>query len=351
MKLVAALLLLIAVFGVVADAALPGMLPVGQIPAPEQGVGMHLPLAGMRPPRVLRDPSLKEADAAAALYHPEQIAAMAATAPLGEPIPALSADLPSDVATDQYGVPVVHKNKINNSFQAGFLSSLSMVIVSEIGDKTFFIAAILSMRSHKPVLVFCAAISALAAMTVLSVAMGFALPNIISPDHTQALANLLFLVFGLKLIWDASRMEAGNEGIQEELHEVEEELDHLDLVGDTANGLVADVEAGSTESLKGKIKLSPVGGVLGKLFSPLFLSGFSMTFFAEWGDRSQIATIALAAARHPVGVTLGGILGHACCTGVAVYAGKMLSTHISERTVNLAGGLLFILFAIHGYYD
>lgn len=32
------------------------------------------------------------------------------------------------------------------------------------------------------------------------------------------------------------------------------------------------------------------------LFSPVFVQTFVMTFLGEWGDRSQIATITLAAA-------------------------------------------------------
>lgn len=52
-------------------------------------------------------------------------------------------------------------------FIHGFLASLSVIIVSEIGDKTFFIAAIMAMK-HSRLTVFLGAISALVLMTILS---------------------------------------------------------------------------------------------------------------------------------------------------------------------------------------
>lgn len=52
-------------------------------------------------------------------------------------------------------------------FVHAFVASLSVIIVSELGDKTFFIAAIMAMR-HPRITVFAGAISALALMTVLS---------------------------------------------------------------------------------------------------------------------------------------------------------------------------------------
>lgn len=71
-----------------------------------------------------------------------------------------------------------------------------------------------------------------------------------------------------------------------------------------------------------------------------------MTALAEWGDRSQIATIALAASRDMTGVIAGGIVGHSICTGIAVVGGRLLASSISERAVALMGGILFVSFAI-----
>ena len=68
---------------------------------------------------------------------------------------------------------------------------------------------------------------------------------------------------------------------------------------------------------------------------------------AEWGDRSQIATVPLAAVYNPYGVTVGAILGHMLCTGTAVVGGQLLAMRISQRTVAVAGGVLFLLFAVH----
>jgi putative Ca2+/H+ antiporter (TMEM165/GDT1 family) len=48
-----------------------------------------------------------------------------------------------------------------------FFASLSVIIVSELGDKTWFIAAIMAMR-HSRLTVFFGAMTALALMTVLS---------------------------------------------------------------------------------------------------------------------------------------------------------------------------------------
>jgi putative Ca2+/H+ antiporter (TMEM165/GDT1 family) len=50
-------------------------------------------------------------------------------------------------------------------------------------------------------------------------------------------------------------------------------------------------------------------------------------------------------------VTIGGLLGHAVCTTVAVVGGKLLAERISVKTITLLGGILFIFFAISTLYN
>jgi Ca2+/H+ antiporter, TMEM165/GDT1 family len=83
----------------------------------------------------------------------------------------------------------------------------------------------------------------------------------------------------------------------------------------------------------------------------VMMTAFTMSFVAEWGDRSQIATIAMGTAKDPMGVAIGGVVAHALCTGVAVIGGKLLATKISEKVVLLVGGALFLVFAAHSIWE
>ncbi|XP_027362979.1 GDT1-like protein 4 isoform X2 [Abrus precatorius] len=222
-----------------------------------------------------------------------------------------------------------------SSIVQGFTKSLAMTILSEIGDKTFFAAAILAMR-HPRRLVLAGCLSALIVMTILSALVGWAAPNLISRKWTHHITTLLFLGFGLWSLKDA----IFEEGDTEELAEVEAKLDK-DWKG--KNGATKDSKKGDDATKKYK------RSYLSQLFSPIFLQAFSITFFGEWGDKSQLATIGLAADENPFGVVLGGILGQALCTSAAVVGGKSLASQISEKIVALSGGILFIVFGIQSF--
>ena len=90
--------------------------------------------------------------------------------------------------------------------------------------------------------------------------------------------------------------------------------------------------------------------IFSRFCTPIFLESFILTFLAEWGDRSQIATIALATHKNAVGVAMGATIGHTICTSLAVVGGSMLASKISQRTVAMVGGFLFLGFSLSSYF-
>lgn len=119
---------------------------------------------------------------------------------------------------------------------------------------------------------------------------------------------------------------------------------------------------GSTTSSVIRRRRRPIDGFD---MTRVLMQAFTMTFLAEWGDRSQLTTIILSARENVLGVIVGGVLGHSMCTGLAVIGGRMIAQRISVRTgktssisismlfqttfistVTLIGGVVFLLFAI-----
>jgi len=237
-----------------------------------------------------------------------------------------------------------------------------MILVSEVGDKTFLIAAILAMR-HDRLVVFAGAFGSLVVMSILSAAVGHLLPTLIPKQWTQFAAAVLFLVFGSKMLMEAREMASGSDKIQEEMKEVEEELEEAD-----AKIPMEAMEAGVVKakprsrsrpsSPTATSSILPVRSFIegtrncaNFFLGPVFVQAFVLTFLGEWGDRSQIATIALAAAHNVYVVSVGTIAGHSICTAVAVLGGRWLSTKISVRHVTFGGSILFLLFAIIYFYE
>jgi len=295
----------------------------------------------------------------------------------------------------------------NTGFLSAFTSSITVILVSEIGDKTFFIAAILAMRNSK-LIVFIAALSALYLMTILSALLGWVVTTFIPREITYYTCTAIMFLFGLKMLWEAWRMKSDE--TEETQREVEQELgvmegqavstDDTAEKGELNSGFASD-EQSKDPSVKDKVVGFMHKYVLAKSNSnntaeiaandqtgnqsvseegektsskkktsfidrliddkcaesacfsagclrifKLFINCFSMTFIAEWGDRSQLATIVLAGINNVWGVIIGGCLGHTMCTGAAVLVGMIVARFISARVITFIGALVFIGFAI-----
>jgi putative Ca2+/H+ antiporter (TMEM165/GDT1 family) len=190
--------------------------------------------------------------------------------------------------------------------------------------------------------------SALALMTVLSAALGSFFPVFLSKEILAIVVQLLFLGFGVKMIREGLLM-TGKE-TQEEIDSVQMEIDNIEKADELQR-----LESGNTISVNDSSSYSPksrflrsiykIYTVFLKLFHPVWIEGFILTFLAEWGDRSQVTTIALAGSEDFFWVSIGSILGHSVCTGIAVLGGRYLASKISVKLVTILGGCLFIIFA------
>ena len=198
---------------------------------------------------------------------------------------------------------------------AAFGASFSAITLAELGDKTFFMALILATR-HRGRDVFIGAFAALTAVTLLSLALGYGLRELLPPAVVPWLAALLFLAFGLKLLIDAQRMGA---------HQAEAEQEE-------AAQTVAKAER--------RHRIRSTWAVIWE--------AFVLVFLAELGDRTQFTTIFLATAPEftLAGLLVGTLLGHALVTWLAVGAGRWIGDRISEQLLYRLSGLLFLVFGV-----
>jgi len=202
-------------------------------------------------------------------------------------------------------------------FYSALIAGFSLIFLSEIGDKTFFISALLSLKYSRR-LVFIGTTGALILMTAISVLIGqvfHALPFTTTVPFDDYAAAALLVLFGVQNI--KAGLEEGKEGEEnEEFEEAQQEV----------------------EKQQTRFGLSPTQWAI-------LVETFSLIFVAEWGDKSMISTIALGAAKNPWGVVVGGSVGHMIATFIAVVGGSLLTSYVSERAAALAGGVVFLLFA------
>jgi len=214
--------------------------------------------------------------------------------------------------------------------------AFSLIFVSELGDKTFFIAALLSAKFGRAIS-FAGSVGALTVMTGISVGLGLAFHAVPAGLQTalpvdEYIAVAAFAYFGYRTLSEALAMADDEKG--GELEDAEEAMAEAGLGGDALGG-------GDTEAQDGALERLRRSGSWG-----LVAQTFGLVFAAEFGDRSFLSTIALAAAANPASVFTGAVAAHTVATAGAVAGGAILSEYISEKLIGIIGGTLFFVFAI-----
>lgn len=173
------------------------------------------------------------------------------------------------------------------------VSSLALVALAELGDKTQLAAITLSIR-RSAISVFSGAILAFALVDGLSVLLGGALAALLPMSWISFASGVVFIYFGIRTL------------VREE---------------------------------EGKVEVKDRG-------LPL-LTSFSFVALMELGDKTQFAVVALASRyNQPVMVFLGMMLAFVLVTGIGVVLGATLVKRIPMKYIRVGSSAMFLLFGI-----
>ena len=175
-----------------------------------------------------------------------------------------------------------------------FLISTGIVGLAEIGDKTQLLAFLLAAKFRKPLPIVLAILVATIANHAFAAAVGAWITSMLGPDILRWVLGVSFLAMAA---WTL---------IPDKLDEDE-------------------------------TKLAKYG---------VFLTTLIAFFMAEMGDKTQVATVALAARYHDiVSVVLGTTFGMMLANVPAVYLGDKIANRVSLRLVH---GIAALVFAVLG---
>jgi len=77
-----------------------------------------------------------------------------------------------------------------------------------------------------------------------------------------------------------------------------------------------------------------------------FVSGFSMIFLSEWGDKTQIASALFATEYDPRLVFVGVMTALLILSVMAIYLGKFLAGRIDRKRITRIAGVVFLLIGL-----
>lgn len=175
-----------------------------------------------------------------------------------------------------------------------FLNSFLLVFAGEMGDKTQLLALVLASRFRKPWTILAGVLVATLLNHALAAWAGGWISSLVPPDILKWILAVTFFVFG---IWM----------------------------------LVPDKDEGLREA----------GGF------GVFVTTVIAFFFAEMGDKTQLATVALGALYAQTAlVTLGTTAGMMASNALAIFLGPRLLARVPMKWVRVFSCLLFFVFGL-----
>jgi Ca2+/H+ antiporter, TMEM165/GDT1 family len=173
-------------------------------------------------------------------------------------------------------------------------TSFALILAAEMGDKSQLVCMALAAK-HRPVPVVLGALASFALLNALAVVFGKAIANWFPEYVIAAVVALLFIVFGIQALRTT---------VEEPHEEFKEKSGH-----------------------------------------GIFFTTFFLITFAEFGDKTQLAVVALSSTSSPVGVWLGSTLALGTTSALGVLAGRKLLQKIPLELLHKIGGIIFLMLS------
>jgi len=254
-------------------------------------------------------------------------------------IPLTPQNLISEITATR--IPAEQENPESKSFWGSFWAGFWLIIVSEIGDKTFFLTMIYASTTSVVKTLILSSLTMLL-MNFSSLLIGYAIPFLIYRNILDWIAIVIFSIFGVHLLYQGISSESVF--IERELEEVKEKV----IYSHSRDGSLsnrhysADVE---NKNLKEQLLPKDLPEKEGRIVFQSGLAYCGTLLLAEIGDRSQITTIVIAAVYDFYGVLLGTSIAHVLTIILAIYCGNVLAKHLTTRQLLVTGGVMFLIFA------
>ncbi len=171
-------------------------------------------------------------------------------------------------------------------------TSFALIVAAEIGDKSQLVCMTLASR-HRPMPVLLGAIAAFALLNTLAVVFGAAIASWLPTYVVAATVAVLFISFGIH----ALRIEE-----EDEDEEVEEKSGH-----------------------------------------GIFFTTFLLITVAEFGDKTQLAVVALSSTAIPMAVWLGSTAALILTSGMGIVAGRTILQKFPLTLLHRFSGIIFII--------
>jgi len=76
------------------------------------------------------------------------------------------------------------------------------------------------------------------------------------------------------------------------------------------------------------------------------VSGFSLVFLSEWGDKTQIASALFAMEYDPIPVLIGVMTALFALSTMGIYLGRIISERVEGKFISRAAGVVFLTIGV-----